>query len=377
MTLQVDQKLLTQLEHFGAEDVRKCFQCGNCSSACHHSDPVWTFPRKQVRMAQLGLADRLSTSLEPWLCYYCGECSAQCPRGADPGETMMAMRRWLTARYDFTGIASLFYRSPVAELVAIVVVALATGAGFLSYGLAHGDINAYDGPRAFLQSSAVHVFDWSMAGVLSTFLGINVLRMWWLTTGSNQSVKVPLGSYLRALPLLPLHFFTQPRFKDCERKQPWFVHLVLMLSYVTMLVLIMFFLHYVQEGPEINWGVHVFGYLASIGLVTAVIYSIRARISKSQPHAKHSHDSDWIFLAMLVLVTATGIVQHILHRMGVDMAANIAYVVHLAFVVPMLVLEVPFSKWSHMAYRPLAVYLAEVQRDALAHAQTGAPQRAA
>jgi hypothetical protein len=30
-----------------------------------------------------------------------------------------------------------------------------------------------------------------------------------------------------------------------------------------------------------------------------------------------------------------------------------------------------------MAYRPLAVYLAEVQRDALAHAQTGAPQRAA
>jgi hypothetical protein len=25
-------------------------------------------------------------------------------------------------------------------------------------------------------------------------------------------------------------------------------------------------------------------------------------------------------------------------------------------VVPMLGLEVPFSKWSHMAYRPLAMY---------------------
>jgi ferredoxin len=365
MALHVDQKLLTELEKYGAEDVSKCFQCGNCTAACHHCNDVWTFPRKQIRMAQLGLEDRLSASLEPWLCYYCGECSAQCPRGAEPGETMMGLRRWLTARYDFTGISRLFYRSPVAEVIAIVLVALATGAGFLAYGLTHGDITAYDGPRAFLQASAVHVFDWSMAGVLSALLGANVLRMWWLTTGSREGAKVPLGSYLRKLPVLPLHFFTQRRFAECKAKQPWFVHLALMLSYVTMLVLIMFFLHYVQEGPEINWGVHAFGYLASIGLVGAVTYSVRARIAKSQPHAKHSHDSDWIFLAMLMLVTATGILQHILHRLGVDMAANITYVVHLMFVVPMLVLEVPFSKWSHMAYRPMAVYLAEVQRDAL------------
>ena len=78
---------------------------------------------------------------------------------------------------------------------------------------------------------------------------------------------------------------------------------------------------------------------------------------------KHSHESDWIFLVMLLLVTVTGISQHILHRAGVDVAANITYVVHLMFVVPMLVLEVPFSKWSHMVYRPLAMYLAEAQRD--------------
>ncbi len=367
MALQVDQKLLAELEKYGAEDVRKCFQCGNCSSICHHSTDVFTFPRKQVRMAQLGLEDRLSSSLEPWLCYYCGECSKECPRGAEPGETMMAVRRWLTARYDFTGLSRLFYRSPVAEILAIVLVALATGAGFMAYGLSHGDINTYDGPRAFLQSSAVHVFDWCMAAVLSTLLGINALRMWWFTTGSGARVKVPLGSYLRKLAVLPQHFFTQPRFKDCEEKRPWFVHLVLMLSYLTMLVLIMGFLHYVQEGPAINWGVHVFGYAASLGLVGAILYFIRARIAKSQPHSKHSHDSDWIFLAMLVLVTVTGIVQHVLHRTGADMAANITYVVHLAFVVPMLVLEVPFSKWSHMAYRPLAVFLAEVQRDAISH----------
>jgi hypothetical protein len=31
-------------------------------------------------------------------------------------------------------------------------------------------------------------------------------------------------------------------------------------------------------------------------------------------------------------------------------------------VVPMLGLEVPFSKWSHMAYRPLAMYFSTLRR---------------
>ena len=52
--------------------------------------------------------------------------------------------------------------------------------------------------------------------------------------------------------------------------------------------------------------------------------------------------------------------------MDQNVAANITYIVHLMGVVPMLVLEVPFSKWAHLAYRPLAMYFAEVQADALA-----------
>ena len=74
---------------------------------------------------QLGLEDKLKGSLEPWLCYYCGECSEQCPKEAEPGETMMSLRRWLTSRYDFTGISRLFYRSWRWELFAILLAAFA------------------------------------------------------------------------------------------------------------------------------------------------------------------------------------------------------------------------------------------------------------
>jgi quinone-modifying oxidoreductase subunit QmoC len=45
--------------------------------------------------------------------------------------------------------------------------------------------------------------------------------------------------------------------------------------------------------------------------------------------------------------------------------ANYTYVVHLMSVVPWL-LRMPFSKWAHLIYRPLAMFFAEIRREALA-----------
>ena len=135
-------------------------------------------------------------------------------------------------------------------------------------------------------------------------------------------------------------------------------------------MLIMFFLHRMQHGPEINWLAHGFGYAAALGLVVTTIYALNGRLRRTETHYKHSHETDWIFLVLLLLVTVTGIAQHVLHRLGLPVAANVVYVVHMMGVVPMLVLEVPFSKWSHMAYRPLAMYLSAVREKALASART-------
>ena len=117
------------------------------------------------------------------------------------------------------------------------------------------------------------------------------------------------------------------------------------------------------SGPGVDWRVHVLGYLATAGLVVSTILFLRNRVKKSAAQYRHSHESDWIFLVLILVVALTGILQHILHRSGLDVAANVTYIVHLSLVVPMLALEVPFSKWSHLAYRPLAIYLARVRRD--------------
>jgi hypothetical protein len=133
-----------------------------------------------------------------------------------------------------------------------------------------------------------------------------------------------------------------------------------------MLILIMVFLKQMQSGPKVNWYVHVFGYASAIGLVGTASFAVWGRLKKDAAYHRHSHESDWMFLGLLLFVAVTGIIQHVLHRAGFPMAANITYVVHLMGVVPMLGLEVPFSKWSHLAYRPLAVYFAQLQQAAQA-----------
>jgi ferredoxin len=366
MSARVNPELVDELAEYGAEDVQKCFNCGNCTATCALAEENTNFPRRSMRALQLGREDKLKGSLEPWLCYYCGECSTSCPRGASPGETMMSLRRWLTSRYDFTGISRVFYRRPRVELLSVIVVALLTGIGFTLFGFLNGDINSYNGPDSFLPASVVHIFDWVLAAILLAFLIPNMIRMWWFTIGRETTgrgtMRLSAGAYLKSVYQFPLHFMTQKRYAQCERKRPWAVHLALMLSYVTMLVLIMFFLKYMWSGPTIDWRVHVFGYLASVGLIFATLWAIIGRLKKMEAQHQHSHESDWIFLILLLVVALTGVLQHVLHRGGADVAANVAYVVHLMAVVPMLGLEVPFSKWSHMAYRPLAMYFSTLHQ---------------
>jgi quinone-modifying oxidoreductase subunit QmoC len=365
MAVRVNPKLIDDLEVFGAEDVSKCYHCGNCSATCPFSKEPYIFPRRSMRLLQMGLEKKLESSLEPWLCYYCGECSDDCPRDAEPGETMMSLRRWLTSRYDWTGISRLFYRSGKLELLMVFIAAILTGVGFVLWGMSKGSIHNYDGPNAFMPAASIHIFDWCLAGVLLFFLLSNCARMWWFTMGRDKSVRVSPWLYMKKAYLFPVHFVTQMRYAKCEHKRPWILHMFLVISYVIMLVLIMFFLKEFQPGPSIPWQLHIFGYIATVGLLGVTIFALQGRIRKSETHYKHSHETDWIFLALLIFVAFTGILQHILHRTGLDLAANVTYVVHLMGVVPMLGLEVPFSKWAHLAYRPLAMYFADVRAEAM------------
>ena len=370
MAIRVNPKLIDELEHYGAEDVYLCYHCGDCSAICSHADEVFVFPRKSMRSLQMGLERKLETGLEPWLCYYCGQCSEQCPRGADPGESMMSIRRWLISRYDITGLARILFKSIKTEIIVLAIISLLTGAGFFLWNLPQRDLKIYDGYGAFLSSSFMHKFDLILALSIGSIIIINAFRMWWFSLGRDNNLMIPMWLYFKHIHLLPWHFISQKRYADCEAKKsywsniPWLAHLGLMFGYVTMLILVMGFIKQLQFGPEIDWSVHVFGYFASFGLILGIIYFTRSRLRKTKVQSRKSHGSDWVFIILLMLVVVTGVTQHILHRSGLPVAANIFYVIHLMFVLPWL-LTMPFSKIMHMFYRPLAMYFAEIRVEAL------------
>ena len=83
---------------------------------------------------------------------------------------------------------------------------------------------------------------------------------------------------------------------------------------------------------------------------------------------RFSHLSDWLFPILLFLTAATGILAHILRVQDLPMPTYVMYTIHLCVAVPMLVVEVPFGKWAHLLYRPVAIYVDAVRKDALAHA---------
>ena len=361
MKTPIQPSLHEELRHYGARDMEICMQCGLCSAACPLSSGRDTFPRKIYRYIQLGLRDRLRRSVVPWLCYYCGDCNLDCPRGAEPAETMMAARRWLTAEYDWTGLARRFYRSAAWEIGALIVVALTV---VMLFVLGHGPVIT---DRVAVNSFApvlwIEIGDLIMAAVLSAFLLSNAFRMFRFIM---EGTGAPLRLYLSQARTFTWHFLTQKRWRKCgEDKSRWLKHFILVTGYLTMMTLVIVFIRWFQVDDQSWHFTSIFGYYATGALLFVTVEMFMSRLKAQAAVHRFSELSDWLFLVLLFFTTLTGILMHTVRLAGWPMGTYVIYVIHLAIAVPMLVVEVPFGKWSHLFYRPLAVYLAAVREKAL------------
>ena len=83
----------------GGEYIRTCFQCGTCTAGC----PIRAIderynPRKIIRMALLGMRDKVLSSDFIWLCSSCYTCQERCPQDVRITDLMAAIRT-LAVRY--------------------------------------------------------------------------------------------------------------------------------------------------------------------------------------------------------------------------------------------------------------------------------------
>lgn len=368
MSQRINPDLKNDLVKFGVKDWNECFHCGNCTAMCPLTDRDFLFPRKAIGQVQMGLKNSLKSNFDPWLCYYCGECSETCPRDANPGELMMSLRRYLTSVYDWTGISRLFYTKKIWEFLAIIIIALLVVLSFVIWFPAEqiANFSTYIGNEAFVK--VIEAGDLIMAAVVAFFLISNIFHMFYLTI-IKPKYKVPIFEYLRGIYLLPFYFVSQFSFRKCDTsgKKYWANHWLLMSGYTLMFILVVGFLPQFQTAEVhawYNWQ-RILGYYATFGLLFGLIAMMIGRFRKRTEKFKFSHLSDWLFIILLFLTTLTGILVHILRVADLSYATYYMYVIHLAVLVPMICVEVPFSKWSHLAYRPFAIYFYYLKKAAL------------
>lgn len=394
MKTKSDPTLLSEIREYGHFDTSACYQCGSCTVVCDLAKDSVSFPRKMLQYGLFGLKKLLRGSPEPWICYYCGDCSTTCPRETEPGEAMMTLRRWLTAQYDWTGLSAKMYKSKIWELGALF--AIGAFMAFLIY-MFHGPlVTARVELNTFAPVHLVHAFDLIMFAVLAFFLFTNAFRMYWFTMHrdknagifdiikgfkqdgfgfvehNGEKVKIPLSMFLAEIKTIIVNFATQKMFLACKKNTwRWLLHFLLVSGYVIMLLLVVALLEWFQTDNiyPITHPQRWLGYYATIVLLFCTVEIIVSRLKKRKQIHKFSDFSDWMFPVLLFLTTVTGILVHIFRYMGLPLATYYTYAIHLVIAVAMLVVEVPFGKWAHLLYRPLAVYFQKVRERALQQQQ--------
>jgi len=221
------------------------------------------------------------------------------------------------------------------------------------------------GPHQFVH--LIEMGDLIMACVVAFLLLSNIVNMYLNVIIRDKSIRVPATVVISETWTLIYNFLTQAKFSKCDNKSYWGGHFLLMSGYVIMFTVIVGFIKKFQTEEVFAWfhWQRILGYYATFGILFFLTYVTIGRIKKRNLKLKFSHPTDWLFIIMLGLTTITGILIHIFRISGMPAATYFTYVIHLAVLVPMIMVEVPFSKWSHLAYRPFAIYYSRLKKAAL------------
>jgi len=372
MAEKVDAWLLSEVRAYGTFNVVECFNCGSCTVSCELVAGTVSFPRRPLQYALVGLRDRLCRSLEPWLCHDCGDCSLACPRQAEPRESMATLRRYLVSQYDWTGLSARILRSKAWEIgslsfVGILVLLLIVFYHQYVVGMPVSDFASVPMPLEHMFGLITYC---TLVVVLlpALLLASHAFRMWWFAMYRGAEAKIPPSAYLAQAWTFVLHSVTHRKMLECPEKSRWPKHWLLALGTTMMLVIVLFFLRWFQTDDiyPIYHPQRWLGYLATIFMVYGATDIIVGRMRAKREIHKFSEFSDLTLPALLLLTAVSGIAVHVLRYAGAELATHYAFALHMIIAVPTLVIELPFGKWSHMIYRPLALYFQAVKERASA-----------
>jgi quinone-modifying oxidoreductase subunit QmoC len=371
--IKTDLDFVKRLQANSGESLKKCYQCATCSVVCNISPDDKPYPRKEMLMAQWGMKDQLVKDPDIWLCHYCGDCTAYCPRGANPAEVLGAMRQACIEHYSFPPMLARMVSQPkflpiLIALPVLIILAVMKLVGTLG-NIPSGTIQ-YSNMVPLLAVDAIFV---SAAGFAVFVLATGVMRYWkdlnagvstWKTKLSNRSVVSATIEVLK-------DFITHKSFKECvtnyERSTS---HLLTVLGFIALAIVTAWSAYYewaskfglishkespFSLGEPIKW-------VALIG-TGCLLYGIYLIYQERQAKANSPGFGgyfDWLLIWVIIAVGLTGVLSWTLRLLTLSSLAYPMYFLHLVSVF-FLFFYAPYTKMAHLVYRTTALVFAKMQ----------------
>ena len=381
MNVQPDLGFIKSLKESGGDTLKKCFQCATCSVMCPLAKDGKPFPRKEMIWAQWGLKEKLVTDPDVFLCHQCGDCTANCPRGAKPGDVLGAIRAFA---YTFYG-----WPAPLAKLASSakglpVLIGIPVLVIFIMWALSgamHFPTKEEFASHGYQQFFGTWDFYWYAKNIffivlimvpalgIGLFSGFKGISTMWKTmcdnAGLNKEYRPSIVQFVQNF-LWPslVEIVKHSRFRECKTNIDRVRgHLPLMLAFIGLFIVtcwsllkndVLGLIWPSLHGPlpmtdpfKLLANVSAIALLFGIGVLWANRKKAESELN-TQPTFY-----DWFLIWEITAVGVTGLAAELLRWAGMPTLGYIVYFLHLVSVM-MLFLYLPYTKFAHLLYRTTA-----------------------
>ncbi len=88
----IGSSFVAKVEKISGQKLLACYQCGKCSAGCPMAAHMDILPNQVIRMAQLGMQQKLLASRTIWTCVSCLTCNSRCPKNIRIAEVIESLR---------------------------------------------------------------------------------------------------------------------------------------------------------------------------------------------------------------------------------------------------------------------------------------------
>ena len=292
-----------------------------------------------------------------WLCHQCNDCSVYCPRGANPGEVLGAIRKQTIKQYSAPGVLVDMVNNKklwllIFAIPAVLLAVLLSAAG--TFGIPEGEV-------IFSKFASTHFIQFVFTPALIFGIAVGVLGMKKFWADMKQANGVYSGDMKASVIETLKEVAGHQKFKSCDVSADRFTsHLLVFYSFIALGIATAIGVLYIDilgiDSPfsfQKGFLIKLFGNAGAIGLIAGILLMMNNRFKNAEKLGVGSY-FDWLLIGIIGTVALSGFLAQMMRIAGVAPIAYPIYFIHLVSVFSLFV-YLPFSKLAHMFYRGAAM----------------------